>query len=286
MLVLLFLAFVTACSKEAPGAPAPSSVPEPTSAAALAGPSGALAGAGLARLERKITRTADLDLESDDPREAQTAAKTIIESLGGYVGASDVTRDGRGDEDADLALRMVLRVPSENFATALDRLKGLAVRVAGERVNAEDVTEEFIDLNARVASLKALEAQFVEILKQARSVKDALEVHTQLAQVRTDIDKLAGRRQFLENQTSLSTIRLTVTRRAPVERAAWFGVGITLKRAAGDAATTTAAIMHGTIRLLGFALPILVLLVLPTVLLGAALVWRARRTRSQWAIGK
>jgi hypothetical protein len=253
------------------------------------GPSGgsaALAGTGLARLERKITRTADLDLEADDPRAAQNAARNIAEGLGGYVATSDVARDGRGEEDADLALRMVVRVPSEHFAAALERLKSLAAHVAGERVNAEDVTEEFIDLNARIGSEKALEAQFVEILKQARSVKDALEVHTQLAQVRTDIDKLEGRKQFLENQTSLSTIRVSVTRRAPVLRAGWFGVGVTLKRAFGDAATTTAAIVHGTIRILGFAAPIFAFLILPVGWVSAVVVRRARRAKPHWVTGK
>jgi hypothetical protein len=279
---------VSACANA--DAPHAGSVQQPTPAAASpAGPAGgsaALAGTGLARLERKITRTADLDLECDDPRGAQAGARAIAESLGGYVATSDVARDGRGEEDADLALRMAVRVPSENFTTALERLKGLAARVAGERVNAEDVTEEFIDLDARLNSEKALEAQFVDILKQAKTVKDALEVHTHLAEVRSDIDKLQGRKQVLESQTALSTIHLAVTRRPPVLRAGWFGLGVTVKRAAGDAATTTAAIVHSTIRILGFAMPIFLLLVMPGVLLMAAVVRRARRGRSQWAPGK
>jgi hypothetical protein len=282
-LPVICLMLVSACGRAEPAAPQAAPVGQSTQAAGTAAP---LAGTGLARLERKITRTADLDLEADDPRDAQTAARNVAESLGGYVATSDVARDGRGEEDADLALRMVVRVPSEHFVTALERLKSLASHVAGERVNAEDVTEEFIDLHARLASEKALESQFVEILKQAKSVKDALEVHTQLAQVRTDIDKVEGRRQFIENQTSLSTIHLSVTRRAPVLRAGWFGVGVTVKRAASDAATTTAAIVHGTIRILGFATPIFAFLVLPMVLLTTTVLRRARRAKSHWVSGK
>jgi hypothetical protein len=284
VIALFSLLWGLACSQDL-SAPRASSVQEPTNAAAPAGGSAALAGTGLARLERKITRTADLDLECDDPGRVQTAARTIAESLGGYVGTSDTARDGHGDDDAD-GVRMTLRVPSDNFGAAMERLKGLAARVAREHVNAEDVTEEFIDLNARITSEKALEGQFVEILKQAKSVKDALEVHAQLAQVRTDIDKLEGRKQFLENQTSLSTIRLSVTRRPAVVRAGWFDIGVTMKRAASDAAGTAAAILHGAIRIAGFALPIFLLLVLPAAWLASALLRRARRTRSQWAAGK
>ena len=66
----------------------------------------------------------------------------------------------------------------------------------------------------------------------------------------------------------------------------WEAIGVTLKRAAGDAATTTAAIVHGTIRILGFATPIFAFLVLPVVLLTTAVVRRTRRAKSQWATGK
>jgi hypothetical protein len=279
LVALVTLVSLSACAKDAtPSALAPALAPVPIAAQAAAP-----AAPGLGRLERKITRTADLDLEVDDPRRAQASARDIAEELGGYVATSDVARDTRGDEDDDIALRVVLRVPSERFSIALDRLKGLAARVAGEHVSSEDVTEEFIDLNAHIASDRALETQFVEILKQAKSVKDALEVHTHLAEVRSEIDKLEGRRLFLENQTSLSTIRVGMTRRAPVVRASWFGLGVTFKRAASDAAGTTAAILHGTIRVLGFALPIFAFVVTPGLLIVLALVKRARRARSQWS---
>jgi hypothetical protein len=122
-------------------------------------------------------------------------------------------------------------------------------------------------------------------LKQAKTVKDALEVHTHLSQVRSDIDKLEGRRQFLENQTQLCTIRVGMTRRAPIVRASWFGLGVTLKRATSDAAATTAAILHGAIRIVGVALPIFVLVVAPLLFLMLLLVRRARRARSQWSAG-
>jgi len=279
LVALLTLVCISACGKEAaPSASAP--LGEPAIAASAVAPAGAPAAPALGRFERKITRTADLDLEVDDPRRAQTSARDIVEELGGYVATSDAARDVRGDEDDDVAIRFVLRVPSERFSIALERLKGLAARVAGEHVSSEDVTEDFIDLNAHIASDRALETQFVEILKQAKSVKDALEVHAHIAQVRSEIDKLEGRRQFLENQTSLSTIHVGMTRRAPVVRASWFGLGITLKRAASDAAGTTAAIVHGGIRVLGFALPIFAFIVTPGLLLALALVKRARRARS------
>jgi chromosome segregation ATPase len=70
------------------------------------------------------------------------------------------------------------------------------------------VTEEYIDLEARLRTQKALEAQFLEIMKQAHKISDALEVQRQIAEVRADIERIEGRRRFLENQSALSTITL------------------------------------------------------------------------------
>ena len=79
-----------------------------------------------------------------------------------------------------------------------------------EKITGQDVTEEFIDLEARIKTQKALELQFLEIMKQAHKVEDALEVQRQIAEVRTEIEKLEGRKRFLENRASLSTITVSL----------------------------------------------------------------------------
>jgi hypothetical protein len=77
-----------------------------------------------------------------------------------------------------------------------------------ESVKGEDVTEEFIDIEARLKTQKALEAQFLEIMKRSNSVEDALNVQTEIARVRGEIEKIEGRKRFLESQASLSTIKI------------------------------------------------------------------------------
>ena len=96
------------------------------------------------------------------------------------------------------------------------------------------MTEEYIDLEARIRTKKALEAQFLEIMKQARKISDAMEVQTQLAEVRTEIERLEGRRRFLENQSALSTINITLHTPTPVVAAATRGFVYDLKAAFGD----------------------------------------------------
>ena len=276
LLAMISVMLVSACGRA--GAPSPSaSVQEPTPVSAPAAGSPTPAALDLAHLDRKVIHSADLGLVSSEPTSAEQRATAIVEDLGGYVVSSNLTRSNESDEDRDLEVSMVLRVPADRFTVALGKLRTLGSRSLQDRVSSDDVTEEFIDLKARIVSQKALEAQFLEILKQSRSVKDALEVHSQLADVRTTIEKLEGRKQFLESQTSLSTIKLSIVGSAPLVSSSRFGFGDSFKHAGADVINVSAAIAHGVIRFLGVMVPIFLLILLPGGLLGRALFRRVRR---------
>jgi hypothetical protein len=283
---MISLVLVSACSKGS--APSPQASARELSAASAASPKHSGAGSAVAapgamtddleRTARKIIRSADLGIVASDVADAERRARTIVEDLGGYVASSERAVPATEDETPEPEVRIVLRVPSDRFTAALGRLEELGSRVLTERVRSDDVTEEFIDLKARLVAQRALEAQFLEILKQARSVKDALEVHTELADVRTTIEKLEGRQRYLENQTSISTIQLDIAHGAPLLRASRFAFGASARRAGADLLNVSAAILHGSIRTIGVLVPIFVLVVLPASLLVRA-VFRRRRRR-------
>ena len=157
--------------------------------------------------DRKIVRNAELNLEADSPEQAQQKITTIAESKGGFVVESQQSSSDTKVTTRDI-VTMTVRVPAEKFTEALDEIRKTSSRVIVETVKGEDVTEEFIDIEARLKAQKALEQQFVEIMKRANSVDDALSVQRQLAEVRGDIEKIEGRKHFLENQASLSTIKI------------------------------------------------------------------------------
>ena len=90
---------------------------------------------------------------------------------------------------------------------------------------------------------KLSKAQFLEIMKQAERFRSALEVQSQLADVRTEIERLEGRRRFLENQAALSTITTTLQMPAPIVAATTTGFGHSIKQAFGDAVDTAASIV-------------------------------------------
>ncbi len=158
-------------------------------------------------IERKIIRNADLTLEATAPEEAQNKITAIAESKGGFViessqSSSDVKATTRD------TVTMTIRVPAAKFNETLDEIRKTSSRVIVETVKGQDVTEEFIDIEARLKTKKALEEQFLGIMKQSKSVEDALNVQRELADVRGEIEQIEGRKRFLENQSSLSTIKI------------------------------------------------------------------------------
>ncbi len=226
--------------------------------------------------ERKIIRNAELTLELAAPAEGLRKLTAIAEARGGFVVSSESTqrseRDG-GSAAAEMVVA-VLRVPATQFDAAINEVRAIGNRVRQEKIAGQDVTEQFIDLEARLRTQRALEAQFLDIMKGATKVEDALEVNRQLAQVRGEIEQVEGRLRYLQNQTTLSTIKVTLETPTPFVSADTNGFFAGLKRAFGDGIDVAAAIILGLIRVGVALLPILLLIVLPCVLL-----WRWLRRR-------
>ena len=169
-------------------------------------------------------------------------------------------------------------MPSERFGPVIDQIRGLAHTLREESLTGNDVTEEFIDLEARIRTQRALEVQFLEIMKQAKNVEDALEVQRQIADVRTDIEKLEGRKRFLENRSSLSTI--TVNLEAPRQIVVnTTSFGRSLRESVSDGVDLGSAILLFLVRAGIILVPITIFLLLPMGLLFRYFVRRAQRMR-------
>lgn len=228
--------------------------------------------------ERKIIRNADLTLETESPSDGQRKVAAIAEARGGFVVTSDARqRQTDGESKPEMVVTVVVRVPAAQFGAALDEIRPLGSRVSQEKITGQDVTEEYIDLEARIRSKQALEAQFLEIMKQARSVTDALEVQRQLSEVRSEIERLEGRRRFLENQSSLSTITVTLQPSQPLVSTSGFFYKV--KRAFGSGLDIAASITLFLIQFIVGMIPIVLLIFLPIFLLLRYMLRRWRRAR-------
>ena len=230
---------------------------------------------------RKILRNGELTLEVPAPAEAERKITSIADAVGGFVVTSESKQHETGDPPKQyLEVNLVIRVPEAQFQTAFDQILSLGSRVIQNKTTGEDVTEEFIDLEARIRTQKALEIQFLEIMKQATKVPDALEVQRQIAEVRTEIEKLEGRKRFLENRASLSTI--TVSLQSPADIAVnTSSFRRNVREAVRDGVDLTIAIVLFLIRFVIVMIPIFLLLILPIGLL-IRFFWR-RTLKSSWS---
>jgi hypothetical protein len=231
-------------------------------------------------VDRKIIRNADITIEVDSTSEAQHRVTSIAEAHGGFV----VTSESKQRQSADPAQRatdfkLVVRVPEAQFGVALDEIKKLATNVPEEKATGQDVTEEFIDLEARIKTQKALEAQFLTIMRQANKVEDALEVQRQIAEVRTEIEQLEGRKRFIENRSSLATITVNIQAPKPVLVTTPTGVGHNLREAVSESVELASGLLIFFVRFAIVMVPVLLFVGLPTALVLRYFMRRARRVR-------
>jgi hypothetical protein len=229
--------------------------------------------------DRKIIRNANLTVEVASPGDSQRKIVSIAESHQGFVVTSESTQ--RPSEDRtkpEITINLVVRVPAAQFNQVMEEIRSVGARVVQEKVTGQDVTEEFMDLEARIKNQKALELQFLEIMKRAGKVDDALSVQRELAEVRTEIEKLEGRRRFLENQSSLSTINVTLQPPTQIVNASGFWYSV--RSAFSDGVDVAAGIVLFLIRAVIAMLPIIIFVILPLALIAKLGLRAVRRRRS------
>jgi hypothetical protein len=214
--------------------------------------------------QRKVIRNAELNLEAENPEDAQRKITSIAELRGGFVVESQQSSSEIRSTTRDI-VTMTVRVPSDKFGDALADIRNVSTRVVLETVKGQDVTEEFIDIEAQLKAKKALEAQFMEIMKRANTIGDALNVQSQLASVRGEIERIEGRKRFLENQSSLSTIKIRL-QTATVYAASSVGFGDRLALSFAAGADVAASFVLGLITVVVAALPFALVIGLPAFL--------------------
>ena len=221
--------------------------------------------------DRKMIRSGTMDLVVKKPSEAAEKIRQLAERMGGFL----VSSQTNGDQDAAFAT-LTIRVPVARFEEVRAEIRKLGLRVDSERLEAQDVTRQYVDQAARLHNLRAQEVQYLAILKQAHTVKDTLEVSEKLNEVRGEIEQQQAEFDALSKQ--VETVAITVSLRAEAD-AQVFGLHwrplFQLKLAAReglDGIADYTVVMTSFL----FYLPA-ILLWLATILMGAAVGWRILR---------
>lgn len=228
--------------------------------------------AALPDIGPSIIKTAKIaiEVEGDTFQGSVQEAIDTAERHGGFVLSSQI---GSDDERSG---SIVVRVPAEQFESALSELKGLAVEggVTSQKVSGQDVSQEFVDLQSRLRNFEAQETVLLGLMEKAATVSDSIRVQRELGNVQLEIEQLRGRLNFLEDQTQYSTITLGMSE-AGAAKPAPAGA---IEKAWQNAKDTFAAVVTAVIVGAGFVLPLafLALIALAAIRFLRPLVARVR----------
>lgn len=161
-----------------------------------------------------IIRTASLSVRVKDVPKALDEARTTTENAGGFVGNESTTRDGQGHERT----QVVLRVPSDKYDEVLADLEG-AGKLLQRTAKAQDVTDQVVDVESRIASQRASVARVRELMDRATKLSDVVELEGELSTRESDLEALLAQQASLKDRTSLATITLSLSQ-TPVAKAA------------------------------------------------------------------
>src|SRR5215471_7136832 len=219
---------------------------------------------------RRMIRTCSLAMVVQRPTEVADKIVALAESLGGYLETSN-----GGGQNATYAT-LTIRVPANRFERARAEVRKLGLNVETEKVDAQDVTRQYVDQEASIRNLKAEEAQYLTILKQATTVKDMMLVSEQLSQVRGRIEQQQAEFNALSHQ--VETVSIAISLRTESE-AQVLGLnwrpGYRLKLALRDGLESVADYATAMTTVL-FYVPATLLWV-GTILIGVIACWRILR---------
>ncbi|PWH83951.1 DUF4349 domain-containing protein [Algibacter marinivivus] len=165
---------------------------------------------------QKIIKTSYLKFETDDLDKTYLQIKKAIQDNKGFI------KDDNSNKSYNTITRhIIVRIPTNNFQNTLDAVSKNVDYFDTKRISAKDVTEEFIDLEARLKAKLTLEKRYLELLSKAKNVKEMLEIERELSNIREEIEAKQGRLKYLQNKVSLSTLDIEfykLTSEAPVTK--------------------------------------------------------------------
>lgn len=218
---------------------------------------------------RKIIYTADIDLVVKDFSELEKRLPALIGEQGGFVAERKTDRQ-HGDHRGG---RWVIRVPVENYDPFLSGLNSLGFARSRSETS-DDVTEAYVDLEARISNKKTLEQRIIAMLEERPGkLTDLMEIERELSRVREEIERMEGRMRVLADQTSLATIKLRVSEQATYEPPA--------APTMGDRITMSWGNSIGSIRAIGASIVVTAVALIPWAVILLPLVaiayWGRRR---------
>jgi hypothetical protein len=154
-------------------------------------------------IEQKIIRNGNLKFETDNLETTYEQIKIAVKK-----GKAFIQNDSEGKEYASIYRRITVRIPSENFDSFIKDISTGVAYFDNKEISSQDVTEQYIDIDARLKAKKKLENRYLELLAKATKMSEMLAIEAQLSAIREEIEAKEGQLRYMQNQVSLSTITI------------------------------------------------------------------------------
>ena len=164
------------------------------------------------RIEQKIIKEGNLRFETNDLTVTYTQIQNAVKSNN-----ASIQNDTEGKDYGTVFRKLIIRVPSKNFDPFLTQISKGVSYFDNKEITSQDVTTEFIDIEARLKAKKVLESRYMELLKKANKVSEMLEIEAQLSAIREEIEAKQGQLNYMQNQVSLSTITVEFYKNVPTD---------------------------------------------------------------------
>ena len=161
-------------------------------------------------IERKLIKEGRVEFETNS---LNSTREIIFEAVNNYKGY--VSSDQEYQSPGQISNTITIRVPSDNFDNLLrDATQGVE-RFVSKDIFVNDVTEEFLDIQVRIKTMKELEQRYVELLKQTKNVIEILEIEKQIGLLRPEIESIEKRLEYIKDRVSFSTLTMTIYESIP-----------------------------------------------------------------------
>lgn len=154
--------------------------------------------------DKKIIKTADVSVEVKDFGQYDKHIHSLTKKYGAYIAGEQQSKN-----DIRMENIVTIKVPVEQFEALVNSFPGEDAKVLQKRITTEDVTDQLVDTKARIEAKKQVRDRYLELLKQAKSMKDILEVQREINSIQEELEAASGRVQYLSHQSAYSTINLT-----------------------------------------------------------------------------
>ena len=154
--------------------------------------------------QRKVIKQGDISFETSDAKKTRVTIEQAVTDCKGYIAQDNVNNYSNA-----VRYRLEVRVPANSFDQLLAAVSQSAGKIESKNISTLDVTEEFVDIEARIKTKKELEERYKELLKKANTVNDILSIEREIGNIRTEIESVEGRMKYLTDRISYSSLTIS-----------------------------------------------------------------------------